>query len=453
MSLTTSWLSSTDVTPTPQPIALFGWDLAAWRLAEADPGLRSTVVGIVCVEGSLTATDLMPKVMAAVAHNRVLRSRVVSGASGPALEELKSFDVGRCVAWISNTVDVAAVAHDLVETVFDSELPLWRLAVVSAGERTYVVAALHHAIADGNGALGLAGYLFDEFQTSASEQSSPRATETEEGATSASSRDAVTSAAARVLERAIRDPQGLARDVNVLVKSATTLLSMPPQPHAQAMARRSATFGQTFYTFPKAVVRNAIAGRGVSQHDALVAVVCTALSEYHQRSGIRLEKLRINVPVALSVEKAQANQMLVARLEMSLDDLQPAALMSQSNRLLHEWRSQPALGLASELIEASRLVPSGLIASVVKKADATISSLRGVPRLGHIGGRRVSSIWPLVAPIGAAVSITSVGVGTDVTMCVTHDEAAVTDIGLWRSCLSAAMSQTAGVELIEHKFE
>ena len=174
---------------------------------------------------------------------------------------------------------------------------------------------------------------------------------------------------------------------------------------------------------------------------------------YHSQQNLALEKVRINVPVALSVEQAAANRMIVARLEMDLADPQPAALMRQSNERLHEWRSQPALAVASELVEASRLIPTAVLASVVKKADATISSLRGVARLGTIGGHHVSGIWPLVAPIGAAVSVTSVGVGQEVSMCVTHDTAAVRDESLWAFCLGRAMSETAGVALVAYRFD
>lgn len=431
---------------TAQSTPLFGWDLAAWRLSQADPALRSTVVGIVKIEGRLDGELLRQRVQLAVDNHRVLRCVVAEGGAGPSLVEVAGLDASSRISFAEGS-DVAAHAHSYVETVFDHQLPLWRLGVIYTSTHTYVIAALHHAIADGNGALALAGYLFDQAQSGAEQSEGVRPSKVD--ATHQSLRVALV----RVFERAVRDPQGLARDLSTITKSLNSVLQVPQDVHAQAMAQRSSSFGQLFFRFPKSAVRQATLGKGVSQHDALVAAMCRAVWLYHSEQDLTLERVRINVPVALNVERAAANQMIVARIEMDLTNPRPDALMQQSNERLHEWRNQPALAVASELVEASRLIPTAVLASVVKKADATISSLRGVPRLGTVGGHQVSGIWPLVAPIGAAVSVTSVGVGLDVSMCVTHDTAAVRDESLWTRCLSQAMSETAGVTLVAYHFD
>jgi len=98
-------------------------------------------------------------------------------------------------------------------------------------------------------------------------------------------------------------------------------------------------------------------------------------------------------------------------------------------------------------VEASRLIPTSILASAIKKADATISTMRGLPRLGHVFGSEVTAIWPLVAPVGAAVSVTSMGAGLDISMCVSRDLAAVSNTALWEQSLAQAMSEAAGISL------
>ena len=130
-----------------QSTPLFGWDLAAWRLSQADPALRSTVVGIVEIDGRLNPQLLLRRVQLAVDNHRVLRCAVADNGAGPSLVEVAGFDATPLVSFIEGS-EVSAQAHAYVETVFDPHLPLWRLGVIYSPTRTYVIAALHHAISE-----------------------------------------------------------------------------------------------------------------------------------------------------------------------------------------------------------------------------------------------------------------------------------------------------------------
>lgn len=429
---------------TPPSAPLLGWDLAAWRLAAADPSLRSTVVGIIEIAGSVDGESLLRRLNRAVASESVLRSRIVTSTGGPALQEMSDFDVMSVVNFFSTDVSVQTVAHDMARESFEAPLPLWRLACVTKNDSTFIIAALHHAISDGNGALILAGHLFDESLVIPPEEDPHQSVSEESQSATATP---LQQALVRTLERAIRDPQGLARDVTSMLKSISGLIEVPRSSHATEMSERGPEFSYSLFRISKKQVRAAIAGQGVSQHDALVASVAKALYLYHSARGQSLEKIRINVPVALDAQAVAANNLVVARLEIDIDESSVAQLMQRSNAALRSWRQQPALQVAQELVEASRLIPTHILAAAIKKADATISTMRGLPRMGHVFGSPVVGIWPLVAPVGAAVSVTSMGTGLDIAMCVSVDEAAVSDVALWNSCLATSMSEAAGVVL------
>lgn len=428
-------------------VPLSGWDLATWRIGESDPSLRSTVVGIIELEGHPQLSVIRERALKATQHHPVLRCHVEVVEGVAHLVELATLDFAKLVVEHFDVTDISAFAKDCTNSDFELNLPLWRLHIVRKSQRTFVVAALHHSISDGNGALALAGFLFDENQGIESQKVEFGNFENVE-----QQADKTKRALQPIIERALRDPVGLIGDINSVVSSLSRLLQIPQISSLRSTPARGANFEFNFYQLEKSSVRSLIKGKGVTQHDALVAFVLKALWNYHNRVGTPLSAAHINIPVAMNVEDAASNRMIVARLNCSLDDANFDQLMQRSHETLRQWRAEPGLALAGQLVDASRLVPIDLLANAVKQADATISTLRGVPKLGHIDSHVASAIWPLVAPIGAAVSITSVGIGQSIYLCITWDVLAIDDQTIWKQVLTDTWIEIFGTAIASHEF-
>ena len=80
--------------------------------------------------------------------------------------------------------------------------------------------------------------------------------------------------------------------------------------------------------------------------------------------------------------------------------------MAEVGQTVKRWRKEPALAMADQLAELSRLIPPELISAVAQASDLTASNVPGVPVPVWLAGARVSRMYPLVATIGAAVNVT-----------------------------------------------
>jgi len=312
-------------------VPLTGWDLAAWRMGQSDPALRSTVVGIIEIAGAGDVSVLTSRIRAAVAAHRVLRSVVRDGANGPELIEVEDFVAASCVEVLAGSATVRDVASAAAHLDFGYDEPLWKVFIIP-GLTTYVIAALNHSIADGNGALAMTGFLIDEMQGSATEEptGSPEVSDP---------LDNLKRALLPLVMRAVTDPKSLVADATVLMRSINTVLDQ--RSSDSGLQERGATFSSSWFRIPKSAVRAVTAGYGVSSHDALVAMAALSYREYHVRMGFGLSSISVNVPVAMSLADAVSNRMVVARLMLDLDSADTVSMLQQSRNALSEWRSSP----------------------------------------------------------------------------------------------------------------
>ena len=183
--------------------SLAGWDLAAWRMAKSDPALRATVVGVVELVDLVPSEALVSRISVVVAANPILRSLVIEDEQGAHFEELVDIDVTSHIDMPATVMDLSSVVAEFAQRDFDLSRPLWRILIVSTGHRTTLVGAFHHAIADGQTAMGLLGQLLDEPPVPPSVRSA-----THSSADSAP--PPIREAMQPVIDRLVKDPVGLA---------------------------------------------------------------------------------------------------------------------------------------------------------------------------------------------------------------------------------------------------
>lgn len=437
---------------------LTGWDAATWRAAAEDPSLRSTVVALVLLDSAPEWKRLRARIERLTCLVPVLRQRLVRGAFGvsaPRLAVDPDFDLDLHLhryrlpgkgSWAA----LMAEARRLSLSDFDHNRPLWEIAVVEGlpGKRAAVLMKLHHAIADGQATVMIGLSLFElSAETNPDEPAAPPPPEPEAvSVTDVSLADIGDNVRRGVAaaERAAGILGGLARGtVNDPVRtwtgawntlgSVTRFAAMPDGPLSPLMTERSTTYHFAAFDLPFAGLKEAAKSSGHSVNDAFMAAVGAGMDRYHARHDRPADDLRFNVPISLRGDPGDrsgqaANAVTIARFALPVAGLSVAERMNAANAAVSHWRDEPALRLADPLAEVSWLVPVPVLAQAARASDVTTSNVPGPPIPLYLAGVRVVGMYPLVATIGAAVSITMVTYDSVAFIGVSADDRAVPDL-------------------------
>jgi hypothetical protein len=418
---------------------LVGWDLATWRITQSESSLAANVVAIAEIGGRVEASALIPRIAKLVEAYPIL-SMGISDSAPVSLETLPDFDFTKYV-FVSGQ-DAVAIATNLSNLQIGPNECLWRLHLIHRNSKTYLICGIHHAIADGNTAMMLLQTLFDNPQFPSEQSWQPRADN--------DIYENIKSGAGKIVGRLTRDPVGLANDLNVMVQSLTRLISFSNSP---AERETSSNLRASFLKIDKRQMQNIVHGNQISNHDVLVALVVNALQRYFNGIDASKKSIIANIPVAMNLDDAAANKLVVARIDFDTQLQSTSNLMKISRQKLRSWRNEPSLALASQLINASQLVPIDWITKTLKTSDATISTLIGSSAPKRILGYELKGVWPLVPPIGAALNFTSVTVGDYVHIGLAIDSLVLENSQLWSKSFEEAALEVFGAKIFEQIFE
>jgi hypothetical protein len=304
-----------------------------------------------------------------------------------------------------------------LRTEFDSHLPAWRAVLAtstqSCEQESYLVFALHHALADGVRAVSLAEALMH--QTEPNQHSSSPINATREDLPAALV-DMASEFGARVFAQSLSlisqvmvDPRSARNRLTDL--AASTFRSVNPfaRPLSTLLAPRSGRLRVNWLKSPLPPLKQTATRNSVSLTAVMLNALRIGMAEYHASMGDTTSSLRVNVPVALDRQDGQRNALAVARIQLALHSTGDVRLdLKQLNTQLASLRTEPALQWANVAADFSRLLPAEtalpLLGSLVGGADITVSSIKG-PVLGHIGSHRVLGLTPFAPVFGAAVSL------------------------------------------------
>lgn len=238
--------------------------------------------------------------------------------------------------------------------------------------------------------------------------------------------EGVARAGGSVAKQAIADPAGALGVVRQTVDSVGKAVSMPEAPLSPLWTERGTTYHFGAFEFPFEHLKGAAKSRGFSVNDAFMAAVASGVDRYHQRHGVSVPELRVNVPISLRGDAGDrsgqaSNAVAIARFEMPVEGLDVEDRMAVIHELVDTWRGAPAMRMADPLADVSWFVPVPVLAHAAKASDITTSNVPGPPIALYLAGARMVAAFPLVATIGAAVNVTMVtydgaaciGVSTD----------------------------------------
>lgn len=455
-----------------KPKRMTGWDFATWRTASGDPSMRSPIIGLVLLDSSPDWEALTERFDRASRVAAVLRQKVVQGPGdvvNPRLVIDPDFDLSFHlrrfrIALPGTWAQVLDEVRRQSMTDFDLQRPLWRVTLLEGleGGRSALIVKLHHAIADGQGAMMLGATVVDFAEEPADLGPMPpvpvAGADDEVSVLGSAARDArslvlrsareAVDAARPLAGKVVTDPLGLVEDVARLLRSVARFVAVPTRPLSPVMTGRSINYHFATFDLPLAELKTAAKSRGLTLNDAFMGGVTGGLHRYHEARGESIESLRVNMPISLrDPAKPTSNAVTIARFEVPIAEDDLGERMQQIHDTVDAWRREPALHLADALAEMSRLVPTEVLAAAARTSDFTTSNVPGVPVPVWVGGARVLRMYPMVATIGAAVNVTLLSYASLASIGVSMDDAAVQDRALFVRCLAEGFAEVVGQDV------
>ena len=431
---------------------LSGWDFATWRMAADDPVMRSTIIGLLLLEGSPDWDRMCERYERATRLAPVLRSVVKEGPTGlenPRIVVDPNFDLSYHMRRFSmpkgsTWADVLDDARRQSMSDFDKDRPLWRVTLLEGlpGGQAAMILKLHHAIADGQGAVQLGLALLDFTPEGTDLGPMPPAPEpavldtkgfvqavvrNNVGWVAKTAEDAIRGIGPMALAT-IKNPVGFLNRFRDTAESVLrfTKVPLPLGPLSPIMQARSINYHFDTIDMDFAKFRAAAKKRDRTVNDLFLAAISVGMYHFHEKMGRPVDELRMNMPISLRTSADQSNAVTIARFEIpvsnAIDDVLDAAARS-----VRSWRAEPALKLADYLAELSRFLPPELVSAAAQTSDLTASNVPGVPAPVWLAGAKVLRMYPLVGTIGAAINITMLTYNGTASVGVSSDDAAVGD--------------------------
>lgn len=446
---------------------LGGWDFATWRMATDDPVMRSTILGVLVLDSSPDWEVLSDRYERASRLAPVLRSKIVEGPTGletPRVVVDPNFDLSFHMQRFrmpegSTWTDVLEEARRQSMDDFDKDRPLWRVTLLEGlpGGKSVLVQKLHHAIADGQGAVQLGLVLLDFTEEGADPGPMPEAPEPvlldTKGFMQAVIRNNV-GWVARSAEDAIRGFGPLARTallhpltlfgkVRDTAGSVVRFTKTSVEPLSPILKGRSINYH--FDTIDVDFDKFKAAGkkRDRTVNDIFLAAISVGMNEYHEKMGHPIDELRMNMPISLRTSEDQSNAVTIARFEFPVSNVIDDVLEIAANTV-RTWRAEPALKMADYLAELSRFLPPELVSAAAQTSDLTASNVPGVPVPVWLAGAKVERMYPLVGTIGAAINVTMLTYSGTASVGVSSDDAAVGDRGVLLDSLRTGFAEVIG---------
>jgi WS/DGAT/MGAT family acyltransferase len=431
-------------------------DALMWHI-EKDPILRSTIIAVGILDRTPDWSRLHERFQRASISIPRFRQRVLSPPlrlGPPRWAYEPDFDLDFHLKRF--TLPAPGTRRQLLDAIapiaqasFDRARPLWECVVLDGLEagRAAMVMKVHHSVTDGVGGVELLTQLVD-LERDAPERLRDRPAPPPEWFDAGGLvRESVGHTTRRWLgmgrrvpstmlgatSATLRDPLGALATTSATARSIARSIAPASAPMSPIMTQRG--MGRWLDTIDVTLddlKRAAKAAEG-SLNDAFVAGACGGLARYHQRSGARIDRLRMTMPINIRADDASTagNQFAPARFPVPIDIEDPLERMQAIRALVLEWRAEPALRLTSTLAGILNRLPTqvttAIFGGMLKCVDFVTSNVPGAPLPVFVAGAGVERFYAFGPPSGAGVNITLMSHVDQCCIGVVVDTAAVPD--------------------------
>ena len=421
---------------------------------EQNPQLRSTMGAIAILDGVPDPERLRATIIKALPSVPALRERVQpSGVPLVPPERVldQHLDLDHHIRVIrlppsSGMAALEALACTIINDPFDRDRPLWQMTIVSGlpRRRCGLVIKLHHSIADGQGALGLAMHLL-EFQADAPEPERRAVADVLETLAEASPRDPNPASLADSLrfgaERiagflneaagALANPQRAA-DAGAAAKHlADQLPSSDTAVGSSLWRRRSGNRRLATYALPLDALKRAAAHREMKINELFVVACAEAAMAQHARAGVDIHELNTSVVISTRTDDhpAQTNSFVPVAVTLPADeagvehriDALRAQIQLKRNEVDTTAEAIGAFGAVANLLPASLAAAFAL--QQTRRLDFATSNLPGPAIDMWIAGRQILSLRPVGPLGGTAFNATLLSLGNEAAIGLHVDPA------------------------------
>ena len=439
-------------------------DAIMWTV-ESDPLLRSTIVGVVVLDGVPEWRRVVARMEHVVKMVPELREKVVPVPLHPTTwrwEPDPEFDLQyhlrRAAVPSPGTLrEVLDLAHAQASGGFDRTRPLWEFTLyegLADGSSAFVMKA-HHVVTDGIGAVQLAIHLFD-LEGVPAQPVRPGADDEVAGA------PAVRGVVEQVREVIAHDVDGMVgfarRAVPSVVPSLFRALRDPVHAVVETV-RMAESIGRTvapvMHTLSPLMVdrhregrfetievglddlRRAAGVAGGTLNDGFLAGITGGLRRYHEAFGAEVEDLRIAMPVSLrtSADDPGGNHVTVMRFLVPVGVEDPDERIRRLHDIGRRIRAEKSLAHTEAIAGVLNLMPTGVLGSMLRHVDFLASNVPGIPVPISLEGHRVQRYIPFGPCAGSSMNITLMSYDGICCIGVHLDTAAVTDPELFVRCL------------------
>lgn len=442
---------------------------------EQDPRLRSTMGAVAIVDGSLHLDRLRATIVKALPSVPALRERVQpSGVPLVPPERVldRHLDLDHHLRAVRLPAPASAAALDalacrIINDPFDRDRPLWQMTVVSGlpGKRNALVVKLHHSIADGQGALGLAAQLL-EFQANApapemgavDEILDALATESPRDPNPASLGDSLRFGAERIAgffneaANALADPRRAAEAGAAAKHLADQLPSSEESNRSPLWTQRSGNRRLVTYAVPLDALRSAAKDRDLTINELFVAACVDAAVRQHDRADVHLPELQTSVVVSTrsTDDDAASNSFVPIAVGLPGSGANVDDRLGELRRQIQAKRDDVAatadaigaFGVVANLLPAS--VAASIALQQTRRIDVATSNLPGPAIPLWIAGKKIVSLRPVGPVGGTAFNATLLTVGDEAGFGLHIDPATGIDPVLLKKDMRAGL-QSLGV--------
>ena len=433
---------------------------------EADARLRSTVVSVVMLDRPPDWDVLVDRFERVSRLMPMFRQRVepTLPPAPPRWVYDTDFDLRfhlrRVMAPEPGTLEtVLEMARNAEMAEFDHARPMWTVTLVEGllDDAAALLVTMHHALADGIGALQVATLVFDLQPEPA--DLGPLPPVPVAGATGrlAGSRRALgydvalagsllkgaTVGTTKAAATLARHPRTTVR--SVLGTTASVYRTVRPinRTASPIMRERRMLRELGVHQVPLAELKAAGKSAGGSLNDAFLAGVTGGLRRYHEHHAATLGDLHVTMPISIRSDgdAEGGNRITLMRFDVPAGVRDP----EERIRLIHEVagraRREPSLPLTQAIAGGLNLLPRWYIAAILRHVDFLASDVPGLPFPVWVGGAEVTMQYAFGPTIGAAVNVTLFTYRDTCALGINVDSGAVPDHTVLYSCLVAGFEE------------
>jgi len=411
-----------------------------WSI-ECDPVLRATFLSVSFLDRPPDFARFRRRMAHAAARIPRLRQRI----EGRQWVEDPDFDLDYHVRHIAlpppgthrHLLDDAARVY---EHAFDPARPLWQLTIVDGleGNRAALLSNMHHTLSDGVGAVRMSAMFLDVERDAPDEPTLDPGPARETAAPTIA--ESVRRAVGEVIDT-VWDPIGTVRAIG------NQLLVVDGSRSPLWRGRRS--LGRHFDTLRIDLepARSAAHRLGGTLNDLYVTGVVRGVAAYHRSRGVRVEELRMSMPISTRTDKSSGgNAFTPIRVLVPTDAVDPVEHFRAVQDRVGMVKGKRALSLADSFTGVLTSLPSPLLArlarSQVETVDFACSNVRGAPFDLYVAGAHVDANHPMGPTAGTACNVTLLSYGGSMDIGINSDTAAVDEPMALRDCIAQGLTET-----------